>query len=75
MAIYIYINADVHEWTRLVESCMIFPLQPQYLEQCHTVINQKRTFSHPPPQKKKKKKKPKKKKTKNKKKKTTQIIL
>ena len=35
----------VHEWTRLVESSMIFPLQPQYLEQIHTVINQKRTVS------------------------------
>ena len=22
----------VHEWTRLVESSMIFPLQPQYLD-------------------------------------------
>ena len=36
----------VHEWTRLVESCMMFPLQPQYLEQFHTVINQNGLF-HP----------------------------
>ena len=35
----------VHERTRLVESCMIFPLQPQYREEFHTIINQKRTVS------------------------------
>ena len=38
---YVYIK-----WTRLVESCMIFPLQPQYLEQIYTVINQSGLF-HP----------------------------
>ena len=44
--IFIYLkNAYVHEWLRLVESFMIFPLQSQYLEQFHTVINQKRTVS------------------------------
>ena len=44
--IYIYIkNAYLHEWLRLVESCMIFPLQSQYLEQFHTVVNQKLTVS------------------------------